>query len=182
MSETQKPVLTTIIVIVVVVAAGFALWRSVADTDTPALPGGATGDLSLNALAAVEVTNLQGEAVSLADYAGTPLVINAWASWCPFCIDELPAFVEAQRQLGEDVVVIAIDRGESADIAEEYLERVGDRGDVVWLLDPSDSFYGTIGGFSMPETLFIDSDGSLVFHKRVPMNLEEIMQRSSSLN
>ena len=35
-----------------------------------------------------------------------------------------------------------------------------------------------IGGFSMPETIFIDSDGVTKDHKRGPMEKEEIIQRA----
>ncbi|MGH7856569.1 MAG: TlpA family protein disulfide reductase, partial [Candidatus Binatia bacterium] len=32
------------------------------------------------------------EEVELASFRGTPLVLNYWASWCVFCIAEMPDF------------------------------------------------------------------------------------------
>jgi len=40
--------------------------------------------------------------------------------------------------------------------------------------DPNDSFYKSIGGFAMPETLFIDGEGNIRLHKRGPMTYEEM--------
>jgi len=52
---------------------------------------------------------------------------------------------------------------------------------LIFLLDPKDTFYKSIGGFAMPETLFVNSDGTINFHKRGPMRAEEIRQRVSEL-
>lgn len=84
-------------------------------------------------------------------------------------------------QLGEGVVIVAIDRGEPQEVAEEYIDELQIRDDLIWLVDPSDSFYAAIGGFSMPETLFFNSDGTLSFHKRGPMDVDEIRTRVQDL-
>ena len=54
-----------------------------------------------------------GKTVKLADFTGKPLVINSWATWCPFCRKELVDFDVAQKEFGDDVAIIAIDRAES---------------------------------------------------------------------
>ncbi|MBI2035269.1 MAG: TlpA family protein disulfide reductase [Candidatus Liptonbacteria bacterium] len=115
--------------------------------------------------------------VKLADFAGKPLIINSWAAWCPFCKKELSDFVAAQKEFGDKVVIIAIDRSESLAIAKGYTDQQGITDDLIFLLDPSDSFYQSIGGFSMPETIFVDANGNVVFHKRGPMPIEEIRQK-----
>lgn len=121
--------------------------------------------------------NYDGKTVRLADFAGKPLVINSWAAWCPFCRKELVDFVAAQKEFGDRAIIIAIDRAESRDIAKKYTDELGVTGDMVFLLDPSDGFYRSIGGFSMPETIFVDAEGSIVFHKRGPMDLKEMRER-----
>lgn len=118
-----------------------------------------------------------GREVSLSDFAGTVRVVNAWATWCPFCVDELPDFAELQREFGDEIVVIAIDRAEPKEQAKKFTDRLGVTDELVFLLDPSDSFYKSIGGFSMPETLFIDQDGNIRIHKRGPMEPEEMREK-----
>ncbi|MBI4085057.1 MAG: TlpA family protein disulfide reductase [Candidatus Liptonbacteria bacterium] len=121
--------------------------------------------------------DFEGKTVRLADFAGKPLIVNSWAAWCPFCRKELVDFAAAQKEFGNKVVVIAIDRAEAREVAKKYTDELGVTEDIIFLLDPSDSFYQSIGGFSMPETLFVDSDGSVVFHKRGPMDIDEIREK-----
>ncbi len=119
--------------------------------------------------------------VNLADFAGKPVVINSWAAWCPFCRKELVDFAAAQKEFGESVVIIAIDRAESREIAKKYSDELGVTGDLIFLLDPLDSFYKSIGGFSMPETIFVDTDGFIREYKRGPMDVQEIKQKIQKL-
>lgn len=118
-----------------------------------------------------------GKTVRLADFAGKPIVINAWAAWCPFCRKELVDFVTVQKEFGDKVIIIAVDRAEPRDIAKKYTDELGVTGDMVFLLDPSDSFYQSINGFSMPETIFVDKNGLIVDHKRGPMDVQEMRER-----
>lgn len=118
-----------------------------------------------------------GKTVGLADFAGKPLVINSWAAWCPFCRKELPDFAAAQKEFGDKVIIIAVDRVESLGVAKGYTDQQGTTDNLIFLLDPSDSFYQSIGGFSMPETIFVDKNGNVIIHKRGPMDLQEIKEK-----
>ena len=44
----------------------------------------------------------------------------------------------------------------------------------MFILDAADHLYGQIGGFSMPETIFYDTEGNVVVHKRGFMDLNEM--------
>lgn len=122
-----------------------------------------------------------GKTVNLSDFAGKPIVINSWASWCPFCRQEIPDFVTAQKEFGDKVVIIAIDRAESVGVAKGYTDQQGTTNNLIFLLDQPDSFYQSIGGFSMPETIFVDKNGNIVDHKRGPMDINEIRQKISKI-
>lgn len=140
----------------------------------PMQPG---GEVSLNKAPDFSLKDYQGNTVSLTDFADTPLVINSWAAWCPFCIDELPDFAAVQKELGDKVVIIAIDRAEPLSTAKKYTDDLDVTDELVFLMDPSDSFYRSIGGFSMPETIFVDREGNIRDHKRGPMDASEILER-----
>lgn len=132
----------------------------------------------------VQVPNLQleesgGDKVILNEVEGFA-VINTWATWCPFCVQEVPDFVELQKEF-ENVSVILINRGEDSSKAKNFLEARGvNFSDLTFLEDPKDSFYKGIGGFSMPETLFV-KDGEIIFHKRGFMNLSEMKDLTNQL-
>lgn len=120
-------------------------------------------------------TDLAGNPVALSDYSGRVRVVNSWASWCPFCVNELPDFNELAREYSdEEVVVLAINRNESAVTARAFIDSVGGLDDVIFIQDPDDVFYRRIGGFSMPETVFYDAAGNISFHKRGFMTLAEM--------
>lgn len=124
-----------------------------------------------------QLKDYNGKTVSLADFAGKPVVVNSWAAWCPFCRQELPDFAAAQKEFGDKVVIISIDRAEGLGTAKKYSDELNVTDSLIFLLDPSDSFYKSIGGFSMPETIFVDKDGFIREHKRGPMDLNEIRQK-----
>lgn len=123
----------------------------------------------------------QGKTVSLADFKGKPVVLNSWAVWCPFCVKELEDFAILQQELGDQIAIVAINRTESLNQVKKYTDDLGLTDKLIFLLDRKDSFYRSIGGFSMPETIFVDSTGNTVFHKRGPMRFDEIKQKINEL-
>jgi len=120
--------------------------------------------------------DFNGNMVSSKDFAERVMVVNSWAVWCPFCKNELPDFARLQEFFGDEVAVIAIDRAESLEKAREFTDSIGVTDKFVFLLDPKDSFYKDIGGFSMPETIFVDKTGNIRLHKRGPMDFEEMKE------
>jgi len=126
----------------------------------------------------VSLLDYKGNTVNSSDYFGKPMVINSWAAWCPFCRKELVDFAALQNEFKDEVVVIAIDRAESLETAKKYSDKLGVSESFIFLLDPGDSFYRSIGGFSMPETIFVDSEGNVRLHKRGPMELNEMREKT----
>ena len=98
--------------------------------------------------------------VSLGSYAGRPVVLNLWASWCPPCRREMPVFEQAQKEF-PDVAFVLVNQGESAQQAQAFLRSEGlDLKDV--LLDTSSQAMQAMGSRGLPTTLFFDARGRLV--------------------
>ena len=124
---------------------------------------------------ATKYTDLSGNPVTFDEYDGMVRVVNSWASWCPFCVTELKDFETLAGEFkDQNVVVIAINRKEPEALANSFLATLGTFNHVVFIQDLNDTFYKSIGGFSMPETVFYDQDGNISTHKRGFMNLEEM--------
>lgn len=158
---------------VVLIVFGFLVANRSNENDTMAIQLRPVPDFHLK--------DYDGAERSLADFKGKLLVINSWAAWCPFCVQELPDFAALQEEFGDKIVVIAIDRAEPLATAKEFSDRRGVTDRIILLLDPEDLFYQSIGGFSMPETVFVDRDGSIRDHKRGPMDLEEMRRRAEKI-
>jgi len=126
----------------------------------------------------ITVIDYEKNEVQLSDFSGRPLVINSWAVWCPFCKKELADFAALQEEFSNGITVIAIDRQESLEKARGYTDGLGITEKMLFFLDPTDSFYKSIGGFSMPETIFVDGSGTIIVHKRGPMDLEEMREHT----
>ena len=100
--------------------------------------------------------------------------------WYAF-LKELKDFADLQEEFKDQITVIAIDRAESLKTAKGFSDAQGITDKMVFLLDPEDSFYKTIGRFGMPETIFVNSEGEVTYHKVGFMDLKEMRRRTKDL-
>lgn len=112
--------------------------------------------------------------VSPSDYAGQPLFLNFWASWCAPCVRELPALEEfaAQHDAGGPAV-LAINLGESAAVISSFLDDIG----IVQLpvaMDINQAVKRDYGVQNLPTTFVIDSQGIVRHMKLGEMIYEEM--------
>jgi cytochrome c biogenesis protein CcmG/thiol:disulfide interchange protein DsbE len=105
----------------------------------------------------VEMVGFGGETIALADYTGTPVVLNFWASWCPFCVAEMPDFQDVSNAHIGDVVFVGVNLQDDAGAADSLAVETG----VTYQLarDPQGVVYSAFGGIGMPTTVFIDAEG-----------------------
>lgn len=108
----------------------------------------------------VALHDAAGNAVRLADFAGKPLVVNLWATWCPPCRREMPVLHEAQSR-HDDVVFLFANQGEGAEVVDAYLAAEGLALRHV-LLDGGQRLGHEVGSVGLPTTLFYSPDGRLI--------------------
>jgi peroxiredoxin len=137
--------------LLVVIAAVFLLsGKPYSQTMGPAQIGKPLGNFSL--------TDINGKKVSLSDYAGQVVLINAWATWCPPCRAEMPylnAYYQAHQ--AEGFVILAVNAGDSASVAAAFANQKGLAFPV--LLDPNTRLLTSLGVHSFPTSILVSSDG-----------------------
>lgn len=115
------------------------------------------------------------EKVELASFEGKPLVINYWASWCPFCIAEMPDFEKVHQELGSSVAFLGVDIQDDLESAKRLAEQTG----VSYPLasDAKGKVYERLRGLAMPTTWFVDERGTIVERFSGPMTADQLRAR-----
>ncbi len=97
-----------------------------------------------------------GGVLTLHDFAGKPLVLNVFASWCPPCRHELPLLAASARRMAPRVAFLGVDEQEATEIALGFAKSMHlpfavaiDRG----------QFAASYGAMSLPMTVFVDAHG-----------------------
>lgn len=131
-------------------------------TDSQA-SGGSAEQKTLSSSPADDFTVYSGDLseVRLSEYYGKPIVVNFWASWCSPCRSELPAFNRVYEKYRDEVVFLMVNLsdGESVSEIKKFVSDNGYTFPVYY--DLSGDAARTYGIYSIPETVFINSDGSL---------------------
>jgi peroxiredoxin len=125
-------------------------------------PIGTNAAVTGRSLPTVNVQTVDGDAFATADLVGRPLIINFWYSTCAPCKRELPAFAAAHAKFGDRVRFVGVDSLAGSNRAnEETFAR--DRGVQYELLyDENGELTSAVGIATSPQTLFINSDGTIV--------------------
>ena len=108
----------------------------------------------------LSLTDLQGNAVSLADFRGKVVLVNNWATWCPPCKAEMPSlqtYYEKNKDRGFEIV--AIEAGEPVDEVAAFVGRLG-LTFKVWP-DLEQKALAAFRGYSLPNTYVIDEGGQV---------------------
>jgi len=118
--------------------------------------------------------DLAGNRVNLADFAGQPVIINFWATWCAPCLIEMPALQAAFEQFqDEGLVILALNREENAETVTAYFyDELGLT--FTPLLDQEAIAANMFGVLNMPTTYFVDATGNIAAVHRGPMTLGQI--------
>jgi thiol-disulfide isomerase/thioredoxin len=129
----------------------------------PAEAPAAAGRKSPERLPALTLPDTSGKPHSLSEWAGRPLMVNFWATWCEPCQREIPLLEDLRREHagnGLEIVGIAIDSADSVakyarDHSMGYPILIGERGGLA-----------AAAAFGMdtvlPFTVFADAQGRIV--------------------
>jgi thiol-disulfide isomerase/thioredoxin len=161
-STTRSPYFWAIVavgVLVVIAWAGRASYR-------PVTTGSVAPDFA--------ATDMSGDTVTLADYAGKVVLLNIWATWCGPCREEMPSMQRLYEALAgdaeaEEFEIVAV----SVDVPLGQRDRSGNLGgdlrgfahelDLTFpiLHDPSGDIQRVYQATAVPESFLIGKDGTI---------------------
>ena len=121
------------------------------------------------------VYDQNGNAVKLSDFAGKPIVLNIWATWCYYCMVEMPDFNEMYKS-HPDVQFVMVNatgtNGETVESAKKYINDNGFEFPVYYDVDGDALF--TYGVTSFPTTILITKSGELVYNRGGMLNAAQL--------
>lgn len=129
-----------------------------------ALPGVAMAGLQLgDAPPDLLGTSQAGEEVRISDLRGKVVVVTFWASWCTYCLKEMPILEGLQRAVGNDrMEVVAINLKESRRTYRAILRQLKDVG-LTMTHDRDGSISKAFGVEAVPRLFMIDKDGRVAY-------------------
>lgn len=178
MDAKKRGALIAAALLILVMAAGFVGYgmlanKESAQSDAPqtktttgeASPEEETSYPLLKDYDATVYTSAQ-EQVKLTQIAnGKPLVINFWATWCPYCIEEMPDYQRLYNEYADRVSFAFIDQTdgnrETVAMAQAWLQENG-YAELPAYYDTELDASSTFGARSLPTTIVVSADGQIV--------------------
>lgn len=145
--------------------------RSVIAADSGAVSASLSFAFLDRARAVPELSFIDGDgrARTLAEFRGSPVILNIWATWCVPCRKEMPSLDRLQAELGGShlfVVPLSIDR-QGFPVVKAFYAELGLKSLGIFL-DQSGGATSKVNAVGLPTTLFIDSSGREIGRKIGP--------------
>ena len=110
---------------------------------------------------AVSLTDWQGQPRQLAEWRGSVVVLDFWASWCPVCRQALPALDALARRYAGSLRVLAVNVDHGGAGAEHFLAEALPTPAMTLLRDSEGTTMARFGAQGMPALYLIDREGTV---------------------
>ena len=136
---------------------GIALSGAAMSKKTPVEPGAATLPQE-----DIKVTVLNAPDVPLADYKGKVVLLNFWATWCPYCVTEIPELIRLYEKYKEKgLVILSVDLKEAPGTVKEFAAKKGMT--YTLFIDPTGEVAKTYNVSGIPTNVFFNKKGEKVY-------------------
>lgn len=117
------------------------------------------------------LSDLKGRARGLSDYGGRVVLVNFWATWCPPCVEEMPAIARLQQRFAaRPFSVLAVNVGEPQKRVAAFVKRAGVGLEV--LLDSDSSAFEAWDARLFPTSYLLDSSMRVRYRVLGPIDWE----------
>ena len=185
----NKKVLILVLVLVVLLAVAGAAYKALSpgvqmdnlatgETVAADVPEGTEAAADDNLAPDFTVYDLEGNAHSLSDFRGQPVIVNFWASWCGPCKNEMPNFEEKYKEYGDTIQFLMVNltdgSQETVETAQGYIDGQGYTFPVYFDTDYSGAIAYAVS--AVPATYFIDENGSLIAYGKGSLSQEQLQR------
>ena len=127
--------------------------------------------------------DMDGGRQSLSAYHGKWVVLDFWATWCPYCVEEIPelnAFYRAHHE--KDAVVLGLSVDENDELKDEELKDFVQMNDIAYpVVRATPAILQAIGPVrGLPTLYLVDPAGNIVARQVGPLtraDLEQFLRR-----
>ena len=120
-----------------------------------------------------------GSVLQLSDLRGQPVFLNFWASWCPYCVAEMPDFERISREFDGRLTVLGVNNGESVQVGADFAREVDANYELVY--DPDQDVIDGYRVQVMPMTYLIDADGIIVDVQFGFLDYDEMIEKLAAV-
>lgn len=108
-----------------------------------------------------KLLDVKGNEIDFNSFRDQVIVINFWATWCPPCVAEMPAFEKLYQDYKENVVFLFVANDDPKRV-EKFISKKGYSHPVYYQLTkaPKD-----LSSNSLPTTYIINKQGEIVVNK-----------------
>ena len=161
----------------VIAASVFLLAGGGSASNQQRAAGNTDGREITDGLYSLEFTTIDGLRTSLGHYAGAPLIVNFFASWCVPCVEEMPDFQRLHESRGEQFQILGL-----AVEGERPARRIVESTGVTYPIGLDDrDLLVQLGGVAMPTTVFISDQGELLESHSGVLDYSKLIDRIEEL-
>lgn len=107
-----------------------------------------------------ELESLDGTKIKLSETRDKNVMLNFWATWCGYCVLEMPDLQKLQEDYKDDLLVLTVNVGESKEDVEKFMK--DNNLDLTVVLDEKMNVANTYGVRSYPTTVAINKKGEVI--------------------
>ena len=160
----MKKILQLVLLAILIIAASYSILAPASKKEEVEATNGAPS---------FSLVSITGETIDLASYEDG-VILNFWATYCPPCKREMPAFEKAYEMLQQDgIQLFAINVEEPTMVVNQYLHTLKPSFPV--LLDRDGLVSKSYEVLTLPTTVFIKS-GKIVQTVKGELTEEQLLQ------
>lgn len=134
-------------------------------------------DETPQAVPQIAFMNVDGNDLTLSAFKGKVILLNFWATWCPPCLEEMPALNDLNKKYKDQdfkVVTLSFDRVTPDRIVRFFQKNNLDSLEIY--IDKQEQLAQALNTFALPSSFIIDKDGYILGKMEGPAdwNSEEV--------